>query len=243
MNFYELLGVKTTATIRQIKSAYRRKAMECHPDLNPDDPKAEEKIAKLNEAYETLIDEDKRAYYDRNGKIKREERSKEEVDRFIVVCFEEMINTNGVEVLNNARPFVLISQNLNRKLHTERDRIPVAEREIAVQERLKSRLIYKGEGKNPLEIFFEREIDVQKDIITNAGVAIDLIEATLKRLPEFDWQEAPPENRMGSLQLPGRGRPRFTDEMRGYSGDEERRRRGDYTQDELRRIHDQNYFR
>lgn len=218
--------------------------MECHPDLNPDDPKAKEKIEELNEAYEILTDEEKRKDYDLNGKVNKQQTSKEDVDRFILVCFEELINTNGIEVLNKTRPFSLIMANLHRKLGIERDRIPIAQREIEVQKRFRSRLIYKGEGKNPMEKLFDDKISAQQDIITNAGVAIDLIEATMKRLPEFDFEEAPPERREGSLQLPGRGRPRFTDEMRGYSNEDPHRHlRGDYTQEELRRIHDRGGFR
>jgi len=66
-DFYDVLGVSKGASQSEIKKAYRKAAMQHHPDKNPDDPKAEEKFKELGAAYEALGDEDKRAAYDRYG--------------------------------------------------------------------------------------------------------------------------------------------------------------------------------
>ena len=63
-NYYEILGVDKKATPEQIKSAYRKLAMKYHPDRNQGDEKAAEKFKEVNEAHETLSDEQKRAAYD-----------------------------------------------------------------------------------------------------------------------------------------------------------------------------------
>lgn len=63
-NFYDTLWVSKTATQDDIKKAYRKKAMEYHPDRNKWNKDAEEKFKKINEAYETLWDEQKRKNYD-----------------------------------------------------------------------------------------------------------------------------------------------------------------------------------
>ena len=66
-DYYEILGVNKTASADEIKKAYRKAAMKCHPDHNQGDKDAEAKFKDLNEAYEVLKDEQKRAAYDRYG--------------------------------------------------------------------------------------------------------------------------------------------------------------------------------
>jgi molecular chaperone DnaJ len=66
-DYYEILGVQKGASADEIKKAYRKTAMQFHPDRNPGDKAAEDKFKEAAEAYEILNDSDKKAQYDRFG--------------------------------------------------------------------------------------------------------------------------------------------------------------------------------
>ena len=66
-DYYQILGVERSASADDIRKAYRKLAMQFHPDRNPGNKQAEEKFKEINEAYQVLCDKDKRARYDQLG--------------------------------------------------------------------------------------------------------------------------------------------------------------------------------
>lgn len=66
-DYYEILGVAKTANAEELKKAFRKQAMQFHPDRNPGDKDAEHKFKEVNEAYDVLRDDQKRAAYDQYG--------------------------------------------------------------------------------------------------------------------------------------------------------------------------------
>ncbi|CAG10690.1 unnamed protein product, partial [Tetraodon nigroviridis] len=83
MDLYGLLGIESTATTKEIKKAYRLKALKCHPDKNPDNPKAAELFHQLSQALEVLTDAAAKAAYDKicAAKKQAEERNRKLDDK------------------------------------------------------------------------------------------------------------------------------------------------------------------
>jgi len=67
LNYYEILGIDPDATVEEIKKAYHRIALKCHPDIRPDDDDAEVEFREASEAYQVLSNPDRRSVYDRFG--------------------------------------------------------------------------------------------------------------------------------------------------------------------------------
>lgn len=92
MNYYELLGIEVTATVTQIKAAYRKKAKEHHPDHGGDP----EVFKSIQQAYETLIDPDERAFYDRTGAAK----GSDIMNKVASMIREALNNPNPIKAIN-----------------------------------------------------------------------------------------------------------------------------------------------
>ncbi|KAG8135862.1 hypothetical protein E2320_008858 [Naja naja] len=117
-DFYKILGVPRSASVKDIKKAYRKLALQLHPDRNPDDPRAQEKFQDLGAAYEVLSDEEKRKQYDAygeegffgdfgfmfGGSPRQQDRNIPRGSDIIVdleVTLEEVYSGNFVEVIRN----------------------------------------------------------------------------------------------------------------------------------------------
>ena len=107
MDYYEILGVSRSATKEEIKKAYRKLAMKYHPDRNPGDKKAEEKFKLINEAYQVLSDNEKRAIYDRYGKEGLEGRGYRPKTNFedIFDMFKEIFGDFGFNEYEEELPY------------------------------------------------------------------------------------------------------------------------------------------
>lgn len=94
MEYYKILGVSKTATADEIKKAYRKLAMNFHPDKNPNNKEAEEKFKKISEAYAVLSDQKKRQEYDTYGSAGFQQRYSQE-DIFRGFDLNDILNQFG----------------------------------------------------------------------------------------------------------------------------------------------------
>jgi molecular chaperone DnaJ len=117
-NYYDIIGVEKSATQDDIKKAYRKKAVKCHPDTNPDNPEAEDQFKELNEAYSVLSDEQERAYYDRTGQKRDSNSMNSDPFHFGGFDFNDLFNAGFKNVTNRSsrrmiNPDIKLSTKIN----------------------------------------------------------------------------------------------------------------------------------
>jgi len=155
--YYELLGVSTSASENEIKKAYRKLAVKYHPDKNPDNKEAEEKFKEISEAYEVLSDSEKRKLYDQFGKDAVNGNGGPSVDPFDI--FNQMF-AGGMPGMPGMPPGVNIRMGgMNFSAHTNmrRQSSDIVTRIIVTLEE-----VFTGVSK---EIEVERNIKGKKEMI------------------------------------------------------------------------------
>lgn len=201
--YYDLLGIATTATSVEIKKAYRKKSIEEHPDKNPNDPGATERFQAISEAYQVLSDSELRANYDKYGKEKAIPKGgfEDAAEQFSVIfggeAFEPYIGELTL-LKNLQRQEELQAQDEaekeREKEEAEKKKASEDRAEHVIQEGISSLKIHDGranvEGppkKTKLEEF-EEQLKVEKE--KNAEVLAAKLIERLSILTESVYDEA-----------------------------------------------------
>ncbi|KAM6202161.1 dnaJ homolog subfamily C member 17 [Rhynchocyon petersi] len=152
MDLYALLGIEEKAADKEVKKAYRQKALSCHPDKNPDNPRAAELFHQLSQALEVLTDAAARAAYDKVRKAKKqaEERNQKLDDRRKKVKLdlearEREAQAHGSEEEEDSRSTRTLEQEIER-LREEGSR-QLEEQQKLVQEQIRQDREHRLRGK------------------------------------------------------------------------------------------------
>ncbi|XP_043840917.1 dnaJ homolog subfamily C member 17 [Dromiciops gliroides] len=156
MDLYALLGIGENAADKEVKKAYRQKALTCHPDKNPDNPQAAELFHQLSQALEVLTDAAARAAYDKVRKAKKqaaertqkldERRKKVKLD---LEARERQAQSQGSEVEEDSRSTRTLEQEIARLREEGSRQLEEQQRLIQEQIRQDREQRLKGKTENP----------------------------------------------------------------------------------------------
>ncbi|XP_016007723.2 dnaJ homolog subfamily C member 17 isoform X1 [Rousettus aegyptiacus] len=156
MDLYALLGIEEKAADKEVKKAYRQKALSCHPDKNPDNPRAAELFHQLSQALEVLTDSAARAAYDKVRKAKKqaaertqkldEKRKKVKLD---LEAREQQAQAQGSEEEEECRSSRTLEQEIERLREEGSRQLEEQQRLIREQIRKEREQRLRGKAENP----------------------------------------------------------------------------------------------
>uniref|UniRef100_A0A3P9JLQ6 DnaJ homolog subfamily C member 17 n=1 Tax=Oryzias latipes TaxID=8090 RepID=A0A3P9JLQ6_ORYLA len=209
MDLYGLLGIKSSATTKEIKKAYRKKALTCHPDKNPDNPKAAELFHQLSQALEVLADAAARAAYDKvcAAKKQAEERNRKLDDKRKKIKLDLEARERRAEA--QSQEDVQITRTLEEEIARLREE---GSRQLAEEQRLIREQIQReleeqrqtGEsgGKSGATPKLKLKWKCKKDDEMNGGYSHDILFKLLQKKAAFVQKRERPHHSYSLLPSP-----------------------------------------
>uniref|UniRef100_A0A8C9DTL7 DnaJ homolog subfamily C member 17 n=1 Tax=Prolemur simus TaxID=1328070 RepID=A0A8C9DTL7_PROSS len=197
MDLYALLGIEEKAVDKEVKKAYRQKALACHPDKNPDNPRAAELFHQLSQALEVLTDAAARAAYDKVRKAKKqaaertqkldERRKKVKLD---LEARERQAQAQGSEDEEDSRSTRTLEQEIER-LREEGSR-QLQEQQRLIQEqirqerdqRLRGTIHHLAKGQCQMLLSFQLKWKCKKEDESKGGYSKDVLLRLLQKYGE-----------------------------------------------------------
>lgn len=190
MNFYEILGVNSDASMADIKTAYRSLSKEYHPDKNKEDPEASRKFQEVQDAYEVLKDPERRRRFDETGSISDLYKATEvEIDQTIIQLFSSVVN--GGEDLTTVNFTMVMTQMLKTGRRQVRANIKDLKEKLFRLVMVRKRIKKKGEGKNILLQYLDDQIAGIEHQIKAQENALDISIEAENRLADYEFEVGP----------------------------------------------------
>lgn len=182
VNLYATLGVACDATDTELKKAYRKKALQLHPDHGG----SEAEFALLSLAYNKLLDPDERAYYDRTGQIKEQSNLEQDAWCLLTSIFKGIVDGAGAGILQ----LDVISEmrkHVNQPIKEGRIRIRQMTKKVQLFGQVKAKLEREDSAPPAFEIMLEENIREAQAHIADVEDAIEIAELALKLLPKYKF--------------------------------------------------------
>lgn len=183
MNPYEILGVESDATDKQIKYAYRQQAQKTHPDKEGG---SEEAFNEVKEAYEILKDEARRAAYDSTGSVdKRYGRLDEEVAKAVTDVFIAILNNNKCEVVDYVAKVLEHFEQACERLKKELEKIKVM---IGKLELLLTKVVCNDSKTNLFGDVIDSQIRINEVRMNECNIQLMIGELAIARLKKYGFE-------------------------------------------------------
>jgi len=184
-DLYSILGVEKDATEAQIKKAYRKLAMDKHPDKNPDSPRATFEFQELNEAYEVLIDPERRRKYEETGST--DNKAFDFLfNQFVSQHVNEMMSRDE-SLLESTDMMKEIIRDTNNKIDAMKQFIADVKKDRAKAVKLKKRITKKGDD-NVFATMIQNHINEHDKLIAGNEQQIKDYSIILEMLSDYNYR-------------------------------------------------------
>jgi len=200
MNPYEVLGVKKNASQKEIKNAYRKLSKTHHPDKGgkPED------FVKIQNAYDVLSDEKARKKYDETGDISSGIPLTAAGRNMLISIWEQLVDLDFRANQIIAIPDVLLSK-LKQMKDSIRKKREMSVEDIAIYEKIKKRLIYKGEDNDFLKLTLIHKIQNANDNVKRFNRRVEEIESAEKLAKDYDYMSEFKDEKSFTVHMLGDG--------------------------------------
>jgi curved DNA-binding protein CbpA len=202
-NLYDILGVDKSASPDEIKTAYRKKAQETHPDKGGD----ADEFKKVQNAYDILSNSDKRATYDKTGRVKTKEEMEEDAYKNLVGCWLKALNEFDTKEEIDIETFDIVKgirTHIDNTMKDIKTKVKDMNKNIKKREKFLKRFKYKGSKNNMVHKAVKSQIDDLEASIREAEEVMEIGKIMRRLLPDFEYNfsaNSPPPDFEGPGQL------------------------------------------